>query len=217
VNLEHLREFLVELSYNNSKPWFDKNRTRYQSLRLEFIDYVGQAIKEVSSFDASVKNVEAKSCLFRINRDVRFSHNKNPYKTHFSAAICSGGRHSSEPIYYLHVSGEGESVAAGGIWLPEASQLAEIRTFIAANQKRADKLLFDPTLLKIFGGLDIEHKLSRFPKNFPEGSDLLKLKSFTVSKNYDAFEHDSNSLLKEFVSSFKKMQPLIQFLRETRV
>ena len=217
MNLEHLRQFLVELSFNNSKPWFDKNRARYQSLRLEFVDCVGQAIKEISRFDASVKNVDAKSCLFRINRDVRFSHNKNPYKTHFSAAICAGGRHSSEPIYYLQISGEGESVAAGGIWLPEAPQLAQIRTFIAANQKRADKLLFDPTLLKIFGGLDIEHKLSRFPKNFPEGSDLLKLKSFTVSKSYDTFEHDASSLLKEFVSSFQKMQPLIQFLRETRI
>ena len=216
MNLEQLREFLVELSFNNSKPWFDKNRDRYQSLRLEFVDYLGQAIKEVSRFDASVKSVDAKSCLFRINRDVRFSHNKNPYKTHFSAAICAGGRHSSDPIYYLHISGEGQSVAAGGIWLPEAAQLAEIRGFIAANQNRADKLLFDPTLLKVFGGLDIEHKLMRFPKNFPSGSDLLKLKSFTVSKNYDAFEHNANSLLKEFVSSFKKMQTLIQFLRETR-
>jgi uncharacterized protein (TIGR02453 family) len=216
LNLEKLREFLVELSFNNSKPWFDKNRSRYQSLRLEFIDYVNRAIQEISNFDVGVKNVDAKSCLFRINRDVRFSNNKNPYKTHFSAAISAGGRHSSEPIYYLHVSGEGESVAAGGIWLPEASQLAEIRGFIAANQKRADKLLFDPTLLKVFGGLDIEHKLSRFPKNFPSGSDLLKLKSFTVSKNYDAFEHDANSLLEEFISSFQKMQPLIQFLRETR-
>ena len=217
MNLEHLRQFLVELSFNNSKPWFDKNRDRYQSLRLEFIDYVHRAIQETSGFDASIKNVEAKSCLFRINRDVRFSHNKNPYKTHFSAAICAGGRHSSEPIYYLQISGEDESVAAGGIWLPETPQLAQIRTFIAANQKRADKLLFDPTLLKIFGGLDIEHKLSRFPKNFPEGSDLLKLKSFTVSKSYDTFEHDASSLLKEFVSSFKKMQALIQFLRETRI
>ena len=217
MNLERLRQFLVELSFNNSKPWFDKNRDRYQALRLEFIDYVHRAIQEISGFDASVKNVEAKSCLYRINRDVRFSNNKNPYKTNFSAAICAGGRHSSDPIYYLHVSGEGESVAAGGIWLPEASQLAEIRTFIAANQKRADKLLFDPKLLKFFGGLDIEHKLMRFPKNFPEGSDLLKLKSFTVSKNYDAFEHDANSLLEEFISSFEKMQPLIQFLRETRV
>jgi uncharacterized protein (TIGR02453 family) len=217
LNLEHLREFLVELSFNNSKPWFDKNRDRYQSLRLEFIDYVNRAIQEISSFDASVKNVEAKSCLFRINRDVRFSHNKNPYKTHFSAAVCAGGRHSSEPIYYLHVSGEGQSVAAGGIWLPNASQLAQIRGYIAANQKRADKLLFDPTLLKIFGGLDIDHRLSRFPKNFPSGSDLLKLKSFTVTKNYDAFEHDANSLLKEFISSFRQMQSLIQFLRETRV
>jgi uncharacterized protein (TIGR02453 family) len=216
LNLEHLRQFLVELSFNNSKPWFDKNRTRYQDSRLEFIDFVNQVIQEVSKFDSSVKNVEAKSCLFRINRDVRFSNNKNPYKTHFSAAICAGGRHSSEPIYYLQISGENESIAAGGIWLPEAAQLAQIRGFIAANQKRADKLLFDPTLLKNFDGLDIEHKLSRFPKNFPEGSELLKLKSFTVSKNYDAFEHDANSLLKEFVSSFQKMQSLIEFLRQTR-
>ena len=214
MNLERLTKFLVELSFNNDKPWFDKNRAEYQILRLEFIDFMQELISDISSFDASVKAVKAKETLFRINRDVRFSNNKNPYKTHFSAAIAGGGRHSSLPIYYVQLGAE-ESVVAGGIYYPESDQLATIRRFIALNPKKADALLKNKTLLKHFTGLDSDAVLLRFPKGFSEGSSLLKYKSFTVSRAFDAFGMESDVLRDELISSFQKLQPLHKFLRET--
>ncbi len=213
MNLERLTKFLVELSFNNDKPWFDKNRAEYQVLRLEFIDFVEALIAGILSFDASVKAVKAKETLFRINRDVRFSNNKNPYKTHFSAAIASGGRHSSLPIYYVQLGAE-QSMVAGGVYLPESDQLAVIRRFISLNPKKADALVKNKILIEHFGGLDSDAVLSRFPKGFAEGSELLKFKSFTVSRGFDAFGSQPEILRDELISSFQKMQPLHKFLRE---
>ncbi len=213
MNTRDLTQFLIELSFNNSKPWFDQNRDRYQALRLEFIGFVEQLIAHTSSFDPSVKGASAKGSLFRINRDVRFSNNKNPYKTHFSAAIGAGGRHSTLPIYYVQIGAE-ESFAAGGIWMPETPDLATIRRFISVHPKKADALLKHKTLLEGFGRLDQEAVLSRLPKGFSEGSDLLKYKSFTVSRAFDALEFDERALLEHVVSSFEAMQPLHRFLRE---
>jgi uncharacterized protein (TIGR02453 family) len=213
MRLREFTQFLIELSFNNAKPWFDQNRDRYQTLRLEFIAFVADVIARTSSFDASVKSVSAKDCLFRINRDVRFSNNKNPYKTQFSAAIGAGGRHSNLPIYYVQIGAE-ESFTAGGVWMAEAAQLATIRRYISLHPKRADALLRNKTLLETFGGLDREAMLSRLPKGFDEGSELLKYKSFTVSQNFDALEFDANALLEHVVSSFRAMQPLHKFLRE---
>jgi uncharacterized protein (TIGR02453 family) len=154
--------------------------------------------------------------LFRINRDTRFSSNKSPYKTHFSAAISPGGRHSSGPLYYFQISGPAESLVAGGVWMPDSSRLSDIRAFIKAHPKQADAVLYDKTLLDTFGGLDMEARLMRFPKGFDSGSELLKLKSFTVSRAFDPLEYDENSLLEHVTEGFSKMQPLMKFVREAR-
>ena len=213
MNLKKLTQFLIELEFSNSKAWFDQNRPRYLELRLEFIDFVTEVIAGVSSFDASVKGIRAKDCLFRINRDVRFSQNKNPYKTNFSAALSAGGRHSSYPIYYVQLGIE-NSITAGGIYAPPNDQLALIRRFIERHSKKADALLRNKALLEEFGGLDKDAILSRFPKGFPSGSELLKYKSFTASSAFDALELGSAGVLKEVVTKCAKMQALHKYLRE---
>ena len=213
MNCERLTQFLIELQFSNSKVWFDTHRPEYQILKLEFIELMTRLITEITKFDSSVKGVIAKDTLFRINRDIRYSHNKNPYKTHFSAAIASNGRHSSLPIYYLQLGIE-ESVVAGGIYLPEPPQLAALRRYIMQHPKKAEALLKNKVLLEQFSGLDTQHMLSRFPKGFSEGSSLLKYKSFTVSQNFDAFALNSSDLEAFIISSFKKMQPLHKWLRE---
>ncbi len=213
MNLERLTQFLIELKFSNSKTWFDAHRDEYQALKLEFIAFVEGLIGNISQFDSSIKGVNAKNALFRINRDTRFSNNKDPYKTHFSAAIAAGGRHSSLPIYYVQL-GADESFVAGGIWLPDAPQVATIRRFISVHPKKADGLLKQKTLLEQFGGLDQEHVLSKWPKGFSEGSALLKYKSFTVSREFDALEFGDDGLTSYVVSSFDQMRPLHQWLRE---
>ena len=213
MNCERLTQFLIELQFSNSKVWFDTHRLEYQILKLEFIELVTRLITEIAKFDSSVKGVIAKDTLFRINRDIRYSHNKNPYKTHLSAAIASNGRHSSLPIYYLQLGIE-ESVVAGGIYLPKPPQLATLRRYIMQHPQKAEALLKNKVLLEQFGGLDTQHILTRFPKGFPEGSGLLKYKSFTVSQTFDALTLNATELEEFIISSFKKMQPLHKWLRE---
>jgi len=211
LNLSGLTQFLVELKFDNSKFWFDAHRKRYESLRGEFIAFMEEVIAGVSSFDPSVAEVKAKDTLFRIVRDVRFAHDKSPYKTSFSAAISPGGRHATWPLYYVQV-GADESFVAGGVYFPQALELSHIRAYIERYPEKAHALLTDSSLQAQFGGLGQEGKLQRFPRGFGEGSELLKFKSFTVSANFDA--PDVGDLTRFVVEKCEAMGPLHAWLRE---
>ena len=215
MDIKALLQFLIELQHNNAKPWFNTNRERYQNLKLEFVELIAEVIAGVGRFDPSVTEVVPKDCLFRINRDVRFS-NKDPYKTNFSAAISPGGRHSSLPLYYLQLGANeflGESFVAGGLYFPEPPQLASIRRFIVRHPKDAEALLADSGLLETFGGLGRDGVLQKLPKGFSEGPDLLRYKSFTVSANFDPGKLSSAKLIAKIISSCEAMGPLHAWLR----
>lgn len=100
---EEIIRFLTELRENNNRIWFQENKARYDRLHDAFIDDVQKLINRIALFDPEVKNVEAKSCLFRIYRDIRFSPDKTPYKSHFAAYIALGGRASERGGYYIHL------------------------------------------------------------------------------------------------------------------
>ncbi len=99
VSLKPALAYLDDLAKNNNKPWFDANRTRYDTVRQDFLDFVQQFIGEIDRFDP-LGILDAKACVYRINRDLRFSKDKTPYKTNFSASIAPGGRKSTRQGYY---------------------------------------------------------------------------------------------------------------------
>ena len=119
--------FLSELALNNSKPWFEEHRPTYERLRGKWLAFVGQVIDGISRFDPSVGIVSPKDALFRIDRDVRFSKDKRPYKTTFNAAICPQGRSSGQPAYYFQINEAGALFIGGGVWMPEPAILGQIR------------------------------------------------------------------------------------------
>ena len=99
-----IMQFLTELKQNNNREWFQANKNRYDSLRKGFIDEVQQLIDRIALFDPEIAGLEAKDCLFRIYRDIRFSPDKTPYKIHFAAYMAScGGRGSERGGYYIHL------------------------------------------------------------------------------------------------------------------
>ncbi|WP_420594493.1 DUF2461 domain-containing protein [Deinococcus sp.] len=210
MNQAQLNEFLVELKFNNTKAWFDEHRPRYQMLRAEFVALMGEIIAGVAEFDVSVKDVQPKDTLFRINRDARFSHDKAPYKSTFSAAISPGGRHSDWPLYYLQL-GPDEAFVAGGVYAPQPETLRNLRGYIEKHPRKADALLKHPDLLRRFGGLDTAGTLKRFPRGYGEGSALLKYKSFTVAAPLEAVP--DAQLRDVIVAQFGVMQPLHAYLR----
>ena len=93
MHVPALLQFLEGLAENNNRPWFLHNKPAYDILREEFLELVTQVIAELGKFDAQVKFCNPKKAMFRINRDVRFAHDKSPYKTHFSAAIANPADH----------------------------------------------------------------------------------------------------------------------------
>ncbi len=126
-------QFLEELSKNNNKDWFDLNRARYEAeVKKPFESLADSLGKELSQFDPEVNN-DYKKSIFRINKDIRFSKDKSPYKTNRSMAFSRHGRKDHDhPGYYLELGVE-SCYIAGGAWCPAPPMLYKIRSEIYFN------------------------------------------------------------------------------------
>ncbi len=144
--------FFIELAANNNKDWFDKNRSRYeQKVRDPFKEFVQHLITRVEQGDPRFKGLEAKDCIFRINRDIRFSKDKTPYKLMTSAVIAPEGKKSkSINGVYFELTPEHVRVY-GGIYEIERDDLLAVREGISANQKKFKALYTAPEFVKTFG------------------------------------------------------------------
>lgn len=210
-------QFLKDLKENNNKPWFDTNRKAYEAAKKNFGEIVETIIKGIEKFDISIQeaNLQVKDCTFRINRDVRFSKNKDPYKTNFGASFSKGGKKAHSAGYYLHIDSS-ECFLAGGIWMPEADDLKKIRTEIDYNFDEFSNILNAESFKNIFSnGLDREAFTVRPPKGYDETNpaiELIKLKSFTASSAISAKEILTPNFPTLILDGFKAMQPYIEFL-----
>ncbi len=213
---KNLLEFLSDLKENNYKEWFHENKPIYQKLKKEFEQFVAHVIAETSQFDNSVQNLEPKHCVFRINRDVRFSKDKSPYKTNFGAYIVPGGKKSGNAGYYIHIEPEG-CFLAGGVYAPPADRLKALRTEIYENTEDFKKILADSTFKKLYSNLYDKDMLKTAPKGFPkdfEDIDLLKYKHYIASRNVDDNIVVSDNFVDEVRNTFKAAYPLNKFINE---
>jgi uncharacterized protein (TIGR02453 family) len=92
-------EFLRNLEENNNREWFNENRAFYEQAKANFIDFGDTILTKLKEIEPDFANTQIKDCIFRINRDVRFSKNKAPYKNNLSLAFGPGGRHSGRIDY----------------------------------------------------------------------------------------------------------------------
>ena len=148
---EEYLQFFKELAPNNHKDWFHENKKRYEKhVKIPFEKFVGHMITRLSDFDDDLKTLQPKSCIFRINRDIRFSKDKAPYKLQMSAIIAKGGRKEMvNPGIYMELTPEKLGIYSG-VYMPEKDQLLQIRNHIAANQKQFQKLISQAQYLKYF-------------------------------------------------------------------
>ena len=213
---KNLLEFLSDLKENNYKEWFHENKPRYQKLKKEFEQFVAHTIADIAQFDKSVQNLEPKHCTFRINRDIRFSKDKSPYKTNFGAYIVPGGKKSGNAGYYIHIE-PGSCFLAGGIYAPPTDRLKAVRTEIYENIEEFKKIISDSTFTKHYPNLYNEGMLKTAPKGFPkdfEDIDLLKYKHYIASKNVDDSIVVSDKFIGEVRNTFKAAYPLNKFINE---
>jgi uncharacterized protein (TIGR02453 family) len=202
--------FLIELRYNNNRPWFEANKGRYEAVIkqpfISFIEALAPKLEAISpAYSASAKS------LFRIHRDTRFSPDKTPYKTHAAAQFrhLQGGRDVHAPGFYMHLE-PGECFLGGGIWMPEPEIVGRIRAAIARQDYR---------WLELRKALPIsdEDKLKRPPKGYEASHPLiedLKLKSFTVGFELSEEEVCSPKLLGKVTKAFERTNRLNGFLCE---
>jgi len=215
MDFKLLMTFLTKLRKNNHKEWFDANRETYEALRQDWVKFVQEMINQSAIFDSDIKHLEAKKCIFRINRDVRFSKDKSPYKTNFGAWMNKGGKKAESAGYYLHLE-PGNCFLAGGVYMPNPAQLQAIRQEIDYNYSRFLKILKDKTFVKHFGGLSGD-KLSQIPKGYDKDNpaiEYLKHKSFLMYHRIDEKLLKDKGFDKYAVRIFKTMKPLIDFLNE---
>ena len=213
---KELIHFLEQLAKNNHKEWFQEHKKEYQMVRKEFQQLVAVLIAEIAHFDESVKHVEPRDCIFRINRDIRFSKDKRPYKTNFGAFIAPGGKKSGYGGYYIHLEPD-SSFLAGGVYMPPSNDLKAIRTEIYENVEEFKSILQAPAFKKHFGSLDKMAMLKTAPKGFPKDFkdiELLNHKHFTASKPLENKKLHSADLTNKVVEAFEALYPLNFFLND---
>jgi uncharacterized protein (TIGR02453 family) len=208
--------FLNELKKNNDRDWFMDNKPRYEEAKNEFEQFIDALILEIAKFDPSIAHHRGKDCIFRIYRDVRFSKDKSPYKTHFGAHVTGAAKRSeihTKAGYYIHIE-PGASMLAGGAYLPEGPWLKAIRQEIAFNGVEFRAIMDHPEFKKYFGSMEGE-QLKKAPKEFdadhPE-IDLLKYKSFLASHNCTDSLVTSKSFVSHATDVFSALHPFDQFL-----
>jgi len=210
-------EFLNSLKQNNNRDWFIEKHSAYADAKNNFESFVQEIINRIIGFDPIMKGLEVKSCVYRINRDIRFSNDKTPYKSHFGAFIVRGGKKNGDKFagYYFHIE-PGKSIIAGGAYIPPAPWLSAIREKISENPDEFIKITKSKDFIKYFGKIDGE-KLKTAPKGYPSNHpqiELLKFKSYLVVNEVSDKIIPGNDFSDHVLNVFKAMKPLNDYLND---
>ena len=146
-------KFLKDLKKNNTREWFEKNRKSYEAAKEDFASLITAVIAQFGKKDNYLSNLTAKECVYRINRDVRFSKNKAPYKNNMAASMISGGKKSNLAGYYLHIEPGGKSIVGGGRYMVEPDQLKKIRQEIDYSWNEFNKIIHNKKFVACYKDL----------------------------------------------------------------
>ncbi|MDR0790676.1 MAG: DUF2461 domain-containing protein [Bacteroidales bacterium] len=180
--MKDVLNFLSQLRDNNNKQWFDTHRAEYKTVQKRIEILTQQLIENISQWDSNIKGLQAKDCLYRINRDIRFSKDKTPYKSHLGIFISKGGKKAGYGGYYFHIEPDqstknGHHLLAAGTYMLENKYLKVIREDIYADFNAFYKLL---SKAKSYN-FDSSNALKQVPKGFVRGTECDK---FLVLKDY---------------------------------
>ena len=209
-------QFLDDLKANNNRDWFLENKKRYEAVKKDYQQLVGDLLDVMKPLDPSLEMLEIKNCTFRINRDIRFSKDKTPYKSHLGVWLSSGAKGMNRSGYYIHID-KGGSFIAGGLYCPEAEDLKKMRKEIAYFHEDLEAILNEKNFKREFKDFDRNEKdtLKNPPRGYEKehpAIEFLKLKSFECSQRIDISEVTK----KDFVATMSKkliaLKPLNDFI-----
>lgn len=210
-------EFLETLSENNNREWFNEHKSWYQESLKNVEETASFILTAIQKFDPRLAGVDVKKCIFRIYRDVRFSKDKAPYKTHFGVFFAPGGKNSFAPGYYFHLE-PNQSFIGGGVWMPPAPELFAIRQEIYYNFEEFKKITNEGLFKDKYPVLDDTFKNVKAPKGFEadfEGIDIIKHKCFFYAHQLTKQELTSPNFDQNIVELLHTILPLNQFLQRS--
>jgi uncharacterized protein (TIGR02453 family) len=209
-------QFLDDLKKNNNREWFQDNKKRYEVFKKDYHQLVSDFLDIMKPLDPSLELLEIKDCTFRINRDIRFSKDKSPYKSHLGVWMSAGAKGANRSGYYVHIE-KGGSFIAGGFYSPDAEELKKVRKEIAFFYDDLQEILNDKNFKKVFGSLDVNenNSLKSMPRGYEKDHpaiEFLKLKSFTASQTYDISEVTKKDFVKKMSEKLIALKPLNDFI-----
>lgn len=209
-------KFLKDLKKNNQRDWFEANRKHYEAAKTDFVSHVQNVIDRFGKNDEEIASLKAKDCVFRINRDVRFSKDKSPYKSNMGASFIKGGKKSVLAGYYFHCE-PGSSFVGGGLWMPEVDGLKKLRQEIDYNFDEFKKIIGSKKFVATYKELSDSEgtRLSRPPKGYEADNpaiEYIKLKSFVAVTPVSDAELTDKNLVKKITDAFETLQPFIAFV-----
>ena len=209
-------QFLKALKKNNKREWFEKNRPKYETAKQDYLQFVAEVLEGMKLKDKTLEFLEPKQCVFRINRDVRFSKNKDPYKNNFGASFSKGAKKVDCAGYYFHLE-PGACFIGGGLWMPMAPELKKLRQEIDYCFKEFKGIVNEKKFKTNYGTLTETEKLVRPPKGYELDNpaiEFLKLKSFVATMEISDVDVSNKNLVKKVITCFESMKPLIYFLNK---
>ena len=206
--------FLVSLERNNNRDWFNENRKHYENAKRDFTDLVTEVVDGLRKFEPELDEDKRDVHLYRINRDVRFSKDKTPYNSHFSASITVGGRKSGRAGYFFRIK-PGLSGYGGGMYMPETKVVYQIRKAISTDLADFLRILNQKAFVRVYEDLADSEMLKNPPRGFDKADpaiDFLKRKSFFAYDDISDVDIHSSDLTHKIVTGFKLLKPLNDFL-----
>lgn len=208
-------DFMTELRENNDREWFHANKARYENVKKDYKSLVSKLLTAMKKHDASLATVTEKDCTFRINRDIRFSKDKSPYKTNLGIGMSTHGKRSGMGEYYVHIEPGGKGFLGGGIYMPTPEQMARIRKEMDVFGEDLDAIIAAPEFKKHYGDVEREMVLTRPPKGYSADHphiEYLKLKSYiAITPLPDALYTDAK-LVDYVVERLKALSPFLHYL-----
>lgn len=207
--------FFDELEHNNNKEWFDVNRERYENhVKKPFQSLVESLIKEVNRLEPGIEQNPSK-CIFRINRDIRFSKDKTPYKLHRAAVFGNNGKKTEGPCYYFHV-GIRDIEVGGGMYDVSKENLYKIRQEIFYNSEELETIILSKDFKNTFGGIqgEVNKVLPKEYSDFAKTHPYIFKKRFYIGTEFDREEVLTEDFSDKIMSIFRKVKPFNDYLLE---
>jgi uncharacterized protein (TIGR02453 family) len=216
IIMKNILQFLTELDQNNNSVWFHSHKNEYQQARADFIIFCERVLAELSQLYPNFAFLKPKDCIFRINRDVRFSNNKAPYKNNFGAYFAEGGKKSAKQGFYLHLQPANQSFLGGGAYDTTPQQLYKLRQEISYEPQKFRAVFDNPIFKQHFPQL-LGHQLKTAPKGYEREHpqiDLLRHTQLYVAHNYTDEQVSEVDFLTNLIPHCQILSPFLALLDE---